>query len=226
MRNLMVTDVTVNSKRRWNALAPSVSPATGTGVTGAKVPASPEMTAPAWSRTLAESNSTENNIEKIVRLEGEAEQDRGIVERLSETIGHFVGTVSFVVVQVTFVTGWIVANTWLTTFDPFPFPFLVGILGYEAVILTAFVLIRQNRMSLRADRRNHLALQVNLLSEQEATKIIQMLERMSRQLGMEHQVTDKESRELSGDTSIDTIARDLRHGMEEKAEGKKPKGEG
>lgn len=172
---------------------------------------------------MAEKNSTENNIEKIVRLEAEAEEDRGIVERLSETIGHFVGTVSFVGVQVTCVTGWIVANTWLTNFDPFPFPFLVGILGYEAVILTAFVLIRQNRMSLRADRRNHLGLQINLLSEQEATKIIQMLERMSRQLGIEDEVTDSKSRELSGDTSITTISRDLRDTMEDEKAGKEGK---
>jgi uncharacterized membrane protein len=161
------------------------------------------------------------NIETIVRLEEEAERGGSFAEHMSETIGRFVGTLSFVVVQVAFVVVWIAVNAWRDNFDPYPFPFLGGLLAFEAVTLTAFVLIRQNRMSLRADRRNHLALQITLLSEQEATKIIQMLERMSRQLGMEHQVTDRESRELSGDTSIDGIARDLQTEMEEDAKGKK-----
>jgi len=195
--------------------------AAGTGAAGAKAAASPATTAPEWSRPLAEKNSTENNIEEIVRLEEEAEKDRTPVERVSETIGRFVGTLSFVVVQLVFVVAWIALNLAAKDFDPYPFPFLGGLLAFEAVTLTAFVLIRQNRMSLRADRRNHLALQITLLSEQEATKIIQMLERMSRQLGMEHQVTDRESRELSGDTSIDGIARELQTEMKEDVKGKK-----
>ena len=76
-------------------------------------------------------------------------------------------------------------------------------------------------MSLRADRRNHLALQINLLSEQEATKIIQMLGRMSKQMGIEQHVTDSETRELAADTSIDDIARELQNTMDEGKPGKK-----
>jgi uncharacterized membrane protein len=85
------------------------------------------------------------------------------------------------------------------------------------VLLTAFVLIRQNRMSLRADRRSHLGLQINLLSEKEITKVIQMLGRMSKQMGIEAEVTDSETRELSENTSIETIARDLRANLDPKA---------
>ncbi|MEJ0012690.1 MAG: DUF1003 domain-containing protein [Bauldia sp.] len=168
---------------------------------------------------MPETTTSQDNIEAIIRLEQEAEQDRSATERAAETVGRFVGTLSFVAVQVAVVAVWIAVNLGEGGFDPYPFPLLAGVLAFEAVTLTAFVLIRQDRMSRRADRRNHLDLQVNLLSEQEATKIIQMLERLSRQLGVEDAVTDKESHELSGDTSIDTIARDLRDAAAD-AEGK------
>ena len=166
-------------------------------------------------------STSQINIETIIRLEEEAEKDRTTAERVSETIGHFAGTISFVVIQLGFVAAWIVINLTGAAFDPYPFFLLAGLLAFEAVTLTAFVLIRQNRMSLRADRRNHLALQINLLSEQEATKIIQMLGRMSKQMGIEGEVTDSETRELAADTSIDGIARDLQTTMDEGKPGKK-----
>jgi len=177
--------------------------------------------ATAPERLVPETTTSQINIETIIRLEEEAEKDRTGTERMSERIGRFAGTLSFVIVQVVFVAAWIAVNAGREGFDPYPFPLLGGLLAFEAVTLTAFVLIRQNRMSLRADRRNHLNLQINLLAEQEATKIIQMLGRMSRQLGIEDAVTDKESRQLSGETSIDGIARDLRETMGQGVEGKK-----
>jgi uncharacterized membrane protein len=170
---------------------------------------------------VPQTSTSQMNIATIIRLEEEAEKDRTTAERVSETIGRFAGTLSFVIVQVGFVAVWIAANLHEGALDPFPFVFLAGMLAFEAVTLTAFVLIRQNRMSLRADRRNHLALQINLLAEQEATKIIQMLGRMSKQLGIEGEVTDSETRELAADTSIDDIARDLQHTMNEGKPGKK-----
>jgi uncharacterized membrane protein len=168
-------------------------------------------------------STSQVNIDAIIRMEEEGDADRTATERISERIGHFAGTLSFVAMQMVFVAAWIAINA-RGGFDPYPFPLLGGLLAFEAVTLTAFVLIRQNRMSLRADRRNHLDLQINLLAEQEATKIIQMLERMSRQLGIEGAVSDQESRDLSGDTSIETIARDLKQGLADQAEGKKGEG--
>ena len=61
-----------------------------------------------------------------------------------------------------------------------------------------------------ADRRSHLDLQISLLSEKETTKIIQMLERMSRQMGMEHYVTDHETKELGEATAVESLARELK----------------
>ena len=49
----------------------------------------------------------------------------------------------------------------------------------------------------RAERRSHLDLQISLLAEKEATKVLQLLQRMSRQMSIEEIVSDREARELS-----------------------------
>ena len=99
-------------------------------------------------------------------------------------------------------------------YDPYPFSLLSVILSLEGVLLAAFVLIRQNRMSERADRRSHLDLQINLLAEKESTKAIQLLQRMSRHLGIEDKTSDRETRELSKDTAVEGLARELRDNLD------------
>ncbi len=61
-------------------------------------------------------------------------------------------------------------------FDPYPFQLLTLVVSLEAIFLSTFILISQNRQSRLAERRSHLDLQINLLSEQENTKILTMLE--------------------------------------------------
>jgi len=160
----------------------------------------------------------ETNIEKVVQLEAEQEKQVELAHRISEAIGRFAGTNGFVALQIACVVLWIVVNSGsvegLTPFDPFPFPLLGMLLALEAVLLTSFVLIRQNRMSEIATRRGHLDLQISLLAEKEATKVIQLLQRMSRQMGIEDAVTDKEARELSKDTEVKDVARDLQENLE------------
>lgn len=128
------------------------------------------------------SRTAQANIAQVVQLE-EDERRRSFIDRFPEMIGSFAGNVDFVACQLAFVALWAVTNLsvvpGLPVFDPFPFSLLSSPLSLEGVLLTAFVLIRQNRMSLIADRRIHLDLQISLLSEKETTKIIQMLERIS-----------------------------------------------
>jgi uncharacterized membrane protein len=84
---------------------------------------------------------------------------------------------------------WVSINTgalkgW-PAFDPYPFSLLAIVLSLEGVLLTAFVLISQKRMSQRADQRSHLDLQINLLAEKAVTKVIQLLQGLSRHMGMD-----------------------------------------
>ena len=154
-----------------------------------------------------------SNIETIVALEEGSERSRTWSARGAETLGRFAGTLSFVAAQIAFVAGWVAGNSGLlppeAVFDPFPFPLLAGLLSLEGVLLAAFVLIRQNRMSALAERRSHLDLQISLLSEKETTKVIQMLDRMSRHMGIEREVADDETRELGEATAVEDLAEEL-----------------
>jgi uncharacterized membrane protein len=57
-----------------------------------------------------------------------------------------------------------------------PFPLLTLVLSIEAIFLSIFILMGQKRASRVSDKRSHLDLQLNLLSEQENTKLLLMLE--------------------------------------------------
>jgi uncharacterized membrane protein len=162
--------------------------------------------------------TTLQNIEQIIRLEEEDEKRISPTERVAETIGSFAGTIHFIVSQLAFVIVWILANTGqfgvIERFDRYPFSLLSTLLSLEAVLLTAFVLIRQNRMSMRADHRSHLDLQINLLSEQEVTKVLQVLQRITRHLGIEDAI-DLETQEFAQETEVDNLQRDLKATLKE-----------
>ena len=71
--------------------------------------------------------------------------------------------------------------------------------------MAAFVLMKQNRISKIADRRAHLDLQINLMTERETTKIIAMLLQIGERLDIQHKVLDEESRQLSRLLAIETL---------------------
>jgi uncharacterized membrane protein len=126
------------------------------------------------------------NVETICRLEEAAKEPQSVGDRVADFITFFCGSMTFVWVHVAWFGFWIGANILLpkdSRFDPYPFEFLTLIVSLEAIFLSTFILISQNRDSRLADRRNHLDLQVNLLSEQENTKMLQMLEAIARRVG-------------------------------------------
>jgi uncharacterized membrane protein len=108
---------------------------------------------------------------------------------------------------------WIIVNAGtvpqIAPFDPFPYPLLSSITSLEAVLLAAFVLMKQNRLGMVADSRDHLDLQVDLLTEQRAAQIIQMLDRLSAPLGVD-QYHDETSRELARHVAVERVVEELR----------------
>ena len=157
--------------------------------------------------------SAQDNINKVVQLEEEAQKHRTFAERVSDVIANFVGSMVFVVIHVVWFAIWAVVNigvlgfSW--RFDPYPFQLLCMLVSLEGVLLSTFVLIKQNRMSQRADQRSHLDLQVNLLAEKEITKVLQMQRLICRRLGIEEGDLDPEAVELSQVTAIDNLAHEL-----------------
>jgi len=69
------------------------------------------------------------------------------------------------------------------SFDPYPFPLLTLIVSLEAIFLSTFILISQNRDLQLSERRNQLDLQINLLTEQENTKMLTMLKQIADKVG-------------------------------------------
>jgi uncharacterized membrane protein len=88
-------------------------------------------------------------------------------------------------VHVIWFGGWILFNVLpgIKHVDPFPFTFLTLIVSLEAIFLSTFILISQNLDSRISERRSHLDLQLNLLSEQENTKMIVMLHAIAAKVG-------------------------------------------
>jgi len=89
-------------------------------------------------------------------------------------------------------------------FDPSPFSLLGLMVAVEAVVLSSFILMRQNRMTKRAERRDHLNLQIDLIAEKEVTKLLQMV-RALRPPGAQ---SDRGRRRVEGIYEND-LARDL-----------------
>ena len=156
--------------------------------------------------------SVGENVEKVIRIENEALRPRSPNEAITDAIAGFIGTISFVILQIVAVAGWMIVNagiiSQITPFDPSPYPLLSSITSLEAVLIAAFVLMKQNRMSIIADRRDHLDLQVNLLTERQATQIIQMVDRLSTHLGVE-QHHNKDSRELGRHVAVEHLVEEV-----------------
>lgn len=157
--------------------------------------------------------SAQHNINTVVALEEEARLRRTAADQISDAIASFVGSIPFVVLHLIWFGAWVVINTGMLMgrwkFDPYPFALLCMLVSLEGVLLSTFVLIKQNRMSERADQRAHLDLQVNLLSEKEVTKVLQLQRLICARLGIQEADQDEEVSELSSVTAVDNIAREL-----------------
>jgi uncharacterized membrane protein len=103
----------------------------------------------------------------------------------------------------------------IRAFDPYPYILLTMIVSLEGVLLSTFVLMKQNRMTKRAEQRDHLNLQVDLLSEREITKMLQLQRLMCMHMGIKEAERDAEATELSQNTAVDTLARELETKMPE-----------
>ena len=129
---------------------------------------------------------TEGNIVKIADIEKAQKAGRTSGEKVSEIIAVFCGSMTFVYVHIFWFAAWIVINSVFTQFqfDPFPYTFLTLVVSLEAIFLSTFILISQNHETQLTERRNHLDLQINLLSEQENTKMIELLQLIAIKVGV------------------------------------------
>jgi len=161
----------------------------------------------------AAANPTQFNIEAIAKLEHDAHNRRTATERVSDLITKLVGNTAFLLAQLVLISGWTLVNLHvipgLKAFDPFPFGLLALVVSSESVFLTVFVLISQSRMARQSERRSHLDLQVGMLSEQELTTILQMLQKLCQHMGVNVDSSKQEVQSFSKTTDVHKLASEL-----------------
>ena len=108
---------------------------------------------------------------------------------------------------------WIAVNAgavaWIAPFDPYPFNFLTLVVSLEAIFLSIFVLMSQNRAARLADRRAHLDLQVDLLAERELTAILHVLRAMCTAQGVALDTIGRDVADLLEETDVTQLASNL-----------------
>jgi uncharacterized membrane protein len=151
------------------------------------------------------------NIRTIVELRRAAARGRGLQERMADAITAFSGRMLFVYVHIVWFGLWVALNTGrlgLPAFDPFPYGLLTMIVSLEAIFLSTFVLISQNRLSEEAERRSDLDLQMDLLTEHELTRALLMLDAIQDKLGIEND-TDPELAELEQEIKPEDVLAEI-----------------
>jgi uncharacterized membrane protein len=165
---------------------------------------------------------TQRNIELIAQLETTAAAKRSTADRIADAITHFCGSVAFVYVHVVWFGGWMLWHflpglPQTVRIDPYPFQFLTFVVSLEAIFLSTFILISQNRQNRTAELRNHLDLQINLLSEQENSKMLAMLEALLRHHGLVQ--PDPEVGSLEETTQPDILVQQIEQSLERNQQG-------
>jgi uncharacterized membrane protein len=116
---------------------------------------------------------SQSHVQEHIDLIAKHEQDflvrRTQAERLGDSIAGIAGSLSFVCIHLFLFAGWIMMNTFsvahIRHFDPKPYSLLGTLVALEAILLASIILMRQSRMSRRAEERDHLMLQILLLTE-------------------------------------------------------------
>lgn len=148
------------------------------------------------SNNLSTGGNGEERPSKISRkrqvvksFEAKMIQQRTAAEILADFITHIFGDLRFAILNFAWFLVWIFWNMdWipgLTPFDPFPFGLLTMIVSLEAIFLSIFVLISQNRSAKTDKLRSEVDLQINLTSEQEITKVLSLLKMMMEKNGFD-----------------------------------------
>jgi uncharacterized membrane protein len=162
----------------------------------------------------------ERNIGTILEVREEFERNKSRQDRAADAITAFSGSLLFLCLHVVWFGLWIIINLgWLRIrpFDPFPFGLLTMIVSLEAIFLATFVLISQNRMTLAADQRADLDLQIDLLSEYEITRILTLVDAMADRMGIK-EARDPETDDLKRDVGPGEVLREIEDRAQERVQ--------
>ena len=157
--------------------------------------------------------------EKIESFRQEHDKKRTILDKFSDEITELSGSFIFLIVHAAFFIVWIAININLIpgipVFDPYPFGLLTMIVSLDAIFLSIFVLLSQNRQAKVGELREETNLQVNMIVEKEITKLIQMQAIMMKRMGIKIE-GDDELEEMMETIDTHSIKKQLEKGSEVK----------
>jgi uncharacterized membrane protein len=163
------------------------------------------------TRPLAGLNRVlERNIRTLVERREREEQGAPWSDRVAERVTGFTGSMVFVLLHLVLVVGWFAVNLgWVPGVRPFDptFVVLAMLASVEAIFLTSFVLISQNRMARTAEKQADLDLQINLLAEHEITRLVSLTRAIAERLEIEVEARDIAEAEcdVAADKVLDAI---------------------
>ena len=113
----------------------------------------------------------------------EVAQKRTPVERVADAIAAFSGSIPFLILHTIWFVIWIVWNTALPHgFDPYPFGLLTMIVSLEAIFLSVFVLLSQNRQAAKDRVRADVEYDVNVKAEMEVAALHAKMDRLHEEI--------------------------------------------
>lgn len=156
-------------------------------------------------------SSLRRNIDALRRRREEDEATASFEERIASAITRFTGSMRFVYLHALAYGFWILANLgWVPGVQPWDrtFVILAMVASVEAIFLSTFILITQNRMAAAADRRAELDVQISLLSEAEITKLVEMVSEIAERLnvpGADQAEVEEMKRQVAPEAVLDAI---------------------
>lgn len=164
------------------------------------------------SKTTSVDAYSKQSIKAVSDLEHQALARRTYAEAFSDFVVAEAGRPWVIAFHVAWFGGWILWNSvripGTHAFDPFPYVGLSTVVSVEAIFLSLFILVSQNRATRRADERAHLDLQINLMAEREATKTLLLLQALCAHHGLP-EAADLEVSELLRKAEPASIALEL-----------------
>lgn len=134
-------------------------------------------------------HSSEASRRIIKSLKAKADAQRTISEKFADWMTGRFGSIGFLVLNAIVFGVWIIINAGVVPgvapFDSFPFNFLTMVVSLEAIILAITVLISQNREMRVEDLRAEIDLQVDMIAEQEVTKLMRVVTLLAEKNGID-----------------------------------------
>lgn len=174
----------------------------------------PRFSVPAGRRRT--SRVLDRNIHALVEKRVSDEQNRTREERVADAVTQFAGSMRFVYLHLVIFGAWVVINLgWIPGVPRFDasFVILAMVASVEAIFLSTFVLITQNRMAALSDTRADLDLQISLMSEHEITRVVRLVAAIGARMGID-EANDPELDEISRGLAPEDVLRQIEAGSD------------